>query len=131
MNELESNWKENVVTQSSHMPAETQKNHENPFRISTDAAETGLPYILLQVRSRYTNLLAKIMRSAHQTDNYCKTTVTSLHFQHTILYCDSAFPVCSTKPLLSLSLQIPGRMVQIAGTELNVAHIQIVFLHAK
>jgi len=45
MNELESNWKENVLTQSYRMPAETEKTHENPFRISLDAGETGLSYI--------------------------------------------------------------------------------------
>jgi hypothetical protein len=46
MSELGSNWKENV-TQSRHMPAETKKNHENPFRISLDAAEIGFSYILV------------------------------------------------------------------------------------
>jgi len=28
-----------AVTQSRHMPAEAEKNRENPFRISLDAAE--------------------------------------------------------------------------------------------
>jgi len=27
------------------MPAETEKNHENPFKISLDADEIGLSYI--------------------------------------------------------------------------------------
>jgi hypothetical protein len=45
MNELERNWKENVVTQCRHMPAETEKNRENPLRISLDAVEIGLSYI--------------------------------------------------------------------------------------
>jgi hypothetical protein len=48
INELESNWKETVETQSRRMSAAaTVENHENPSKTSIDAAEIRLSYILV------------------------------------------------------------------------------------